>query len=81
MEKSGAVSLLYSSTFIVALACFWSEQFAVAVDTGPIAVDKGHGIAAHGTFRWRALVDAREIREFEFVFVFVHAPTLLAGAS
>lgn len=56
------VCLRRLSQFIVGLACLRSEQFSVAVDAGPITIDKGHGVAAHGTFRRRALVDAREIR-------------------
>src|SRR5512134_1843588 len=51
------------------LARFWSKQFAVAVDTRPVAVDKGHGIATDRTIGRRPFVESRQDRQFDIVFV------------
>src|SRR6188768_1081812 len=53
---------------------FRSQKFPVAIDTGPVAVDKGHGIATDRTVRRRSFVDSGKNGQFdvEFDVVFVH---------
>lgn len=53
----------------VPLTGFRSEQFAIAIDTGPIAVDEGHRITTDRTIRRRALVDPWKNRELDIVFI------------
>ena len=53
----------------IASARFRSQQFAVAIDTGPVAVDKGHGIATDRTVRRRPFVDSRENWKLDIVFI------------
>src|SRR6476469_2498957 len=53
-----------------ASARFRSQQFAVAIDSGPVAVDKGHVIATDRTVGRRSFVDSG--KNGQFVFVFVH---------
>ena len=45
------------------------QELTIAVDTGPIAVDKGHGVAANWAVGWRTLVKKWEIWELNIVFV------------
>src|SRR6476469_11115607 len=52
-----------------ASARFRSQQFAVAIDTGPVAVDKGHGIATDRTVGRRSFVDSGKNGQFDIVFV------------
>lgn len=57
------------------LARFRPQQFTIAIDTSPISVDEGHGIAADRAIRWRTFGEEREkIREL--VIVFFHGPLL-----
>ena len=42
-----------------------SQQFAVAVDAGPISVDERHGVATDRAIRRRSLVQDRQRRQFE----------------
>jgi hypothetical protein len=58
-----------SSDSLEHLARFWSKQFAVAVDTGPVTVNKGHGIAADRTIGRRPFVESRQYRQLDVVFV------------
>lgn len=52
------------------LARFRAQQFAVAINAGPIAVDERHGIAADRAIRRRPLGDEREkIRELIIIVV------------
>ncbi len=51
------------------LARFGPQQFAVAIDTGPIAVDKRHRVAADRTIRRRSLVESRQDGQLDIVFV------------
>jgi len=53
----------------LASARFRSQQFAVAIDTRPVAVDKGHGIATDRTVGRRSFVDSRKNRKFDIVFI------------
>ena len=41
-------------------AGFRSKELTIAIDTGPITIDEGHGIAADRTIRRRSFVDAWE---------------------
>ena len=45
------------------------QELAIAVDTGPIAVDKRHRIAADRTIRRRTFIEFRKDRQFDIVFV------------
>ena len=53
---------------------FRSQEFTVAIDAGPVAVDKGHGIATDRTVRRRSFVYSGKNGQFdvEFDVVFVH---------
>lgn len=56
----------------VGLSSLWSQQFAVAVDAGPVAVDKGHRIAADGAIRRRPLVEDGQRRQLEIIVIRNH---------
>lgn len=46
------------------------QEFAVAIDAGPVTVDEGHGIAADRAIRWRPLGNEwKKIRKLVIVFV------------
>ena len=47
---------------------FRPEQFPVAIDTGPIAVDEGHRLAADRAVGWRTLVEDGKIRQLKILF-------------
>jgi hypothetical protein len=51
------------------LARFWSKQFAVAINAGPVAVNKGHRIAADRTIGRRSFVELGEDGQLDIVFV------------
>ena len=60
------------------LARFRSQQFTVAVDTSPVAVDKPHRIAADwAIWRWPFGKEWEKIRELDIVFV--HYPRYLSS--
>ncbi len=46
------------------------QELSVAVDTSPIAIDEGHGVATDWTIRWRPFSKEWEkIRKLDIVFV------------
>src|SRR5215217_6315411 len=51
------------------LARFRPHQFAVAIDASPVAIDEAHGFSANRTFRRRSLINNRQLRKFEIVFI------------
>ena len=60
---------IYNST-LQDLAGFRSQQFAVAIDAGPVTIDERHGIAADRAIRRRPLGNEWEkIRKLNILFV------------
>ncbi len=51
------------------LARFRPQQFSVAIDAGPIAVDELHRVPAGPAFRRRAFIDHGKIRQFKIIVI------------
>ena len=54
---------------VTSLARFRPEELSVAIDAGPVAIDKFHRIAADRTVRRRTFIYERQFRQFKIVIV------------
>ena len=68
-KRSSCITNPFLMVHMCTLARFRPEEFAVAIDTGPIPVDKGHRIAADGTIRRWPLVESWKDGQLDIVFI------------